>query len=127
MAKAAAGMTHGYCAAKAAAVWKAKEIITALQAERAELLTACRSRKIHMSSSIPASAATTPASAPMGGPASAHAELRKQAYRSSVLATALSAQTFDSFDLSHYSTSPMKKMCRPANVLKNISDLQGIC
>jgi len=115
MAKAAAGMTHGVLRREgAAAVWKAKEIITALQAERAELLTACRLPQNTYVVQYSCKRCNDTGVSPDGGPCECYtAELRRQAYRSSVLATALSAQTFDSFDLSHYSDKPDEKNVSP--------------
>ncbi len=108
MAKAAAGMAHGVLRREgSAAVWKAKELITALQAERAELLTVCRLPQNTYLVEYACKRCNDTGVSPSGGPCECYtAELRRQAYKSSVLATALAGQTFDSFDLSHYLDKP---------------------
>ncbi|HWP80654.1 MAG TPA: ATP-binding protein [Candidatus Acidoferrum sp.] len=108
MAKAAAGMTHGVLRREGApAVWRAKEVITALQAERAELLTACRLPRNTYAVEYTCRRCNDTGVSPKGGPCECYeTELRRQAYKSSVLATALAGQTFNTFDLAHYSDKP---------------------
>ena len=108
MAKAAADMTHGVIKKEgAAAVWRAKEIITALQVERAELLTAYKLPQNTYFVEYSCKLCDDTGASPRGGPCECYtAELKRQAFKSSVLATALSSQTFANFKLSCYSEVP---------------------